>query len=140
MNGTRYLVKPGHRTALAGFDPADTGEYESKNDAQQKLASDITALAGLQDKLYAQARHGVLIVLQGMDTAGKDGVIKHVMTGLNPAGVEVYSFKQPSAEEHRHDCLWRANKVLPEDVIVTRVHPQLLGAAQQRARDATLPS
>lgn len=131
---------------FGALDPRDTGKYDSKDDAQQKLASDIATLADLQDKLYAEARNGVLVVLQGMDTAGKDGVVKHVMSGLNPAGVDVYSFKQPSEEEQRHDYLWRASKVLPErgriaifnrsyyeDVIVTRVHPQLLGHGQRRA-------
>ncbi len=146
MNAERYLVDGSRKVRLADFDPSDTGKFKSQADAQQKLQADIETLAELQDKLYAQARYGILIVLQGMDTSGKDGVIKHVMTGLNPAGVVVYSFKQPSAEEQRHDYLWRSTKVMPErgrmaifnrsyyeDVIVTRVHPQLLGPFEEQA-------
>jgi PPK2 family polyphosphate:nucleotide phosphotransferase len=145
MSTDRYLVDPSHTVRLDAYDPNDTGNFKSREDARQKLQTDIETLAQLQDKLYAQARHGMLIVLQGMDTAGKDGIIKHVMSGLNPAGVVVYSFKEPSAEERRHDYLWRAHKVVPErgrmaifnrsyyeDVIVTRVHPQLLGEFQEQ--------
>jgi len=143
----RFIIAAPGRVRLADFDPCDTGEYRSKAESHQKLQHDIETLAELQDKLYAQARHGVLIVLQGIDTAGKDGAIKHVMTGINPAGVIVYSFKQPSAEEQRHDYLWRAHKDVPErgrisifnrsyyeDVIVTRVHPALLGEFQEEAQ------
>jgi PPK2 family polyphosphate:nucleotide phosphotransferase len=146
MSADRYMIDPSRRVRLDDYDPNDTGKFKSREDAQQKLKADIETLAELQDKLYAQARHGVLVVLQGMDTAGKDGVIKHVMTGLNPAGVIVYSFKQPSAEEQRHDYLWRIHKAMPEcgrmsifnrshyeDVVVTRVHPQLLGEFQEQA-------
>ncbi|MGZ3496818.1 MAG: polyphosphate kinase 2 family protein [Vulcanimicrobiaceae bacterium] len=146
MNVERYTVEPGSRVSLNAFDPSDTDGFESKTEARKFLEQDIAMLADLQDKLNAQARHGVLIVFQGMDTAGKDGAIKHVMTGVNPAGVIVYSFKQPSAEETRHDYLWRAAKALPErgrmsifnrsyyeDVIVTRVHPQLLGQFEEEA-------
>ena len=136
----RFVIAAPGRVRLDDFDPSETGGFRSKTEAKAKLNADIETLSSLQDKLYAEARHGVLIVLQGMDTAGKDGAIKHVMTGINPAGVAVYSFKQPSAEEQRHDYLWRAHKVVPErgrisifnrsyyeDVIVTRVHPTLLG-------------
>lgn len=142
----RFIVDSPGRVRLDDFDPADTGGFHSKSEAKAKLGEDIETLASLQDKLYAEARRGVLIVLQGMDTAGKDGAIKHVMTGVNPSGVVVYSFKQPSAEEQRHDYLWRAHKVVPErgrisifnrsyyeDVIVTRVHPSLLGQFQSGA-------
>jgi len=143
----RYSIEPATKVRLEDFDPDDTGDFKSKPDAKEKLQGDCETLADLQDKLYAQARYGVLIVLQGMDTAGKDGVIKHVMRGLNPSGVVVSSFKQPSAEEQRHDYLWRAAKALPErgrisvfnrsyyeDVIVTRVHPQFLGQFEEQAR------
>ncbi len=143
----RYSIEPASKVRLNDFDPDDTGDFKSKPDAKEKLQDDCETLADLQDKLYAQARYGVLIVLQGMDTAGKDGVIKHVMRGLNPSGVVVSSFKQPSAEEQRHDYLWRAAKALPErgrisvfnrsyyeDVIVTRVHPQFLGQFEEQAR------
>lgn len=146
MSADRYLVDHSHAVRLEDYDPKDTGHFKSRGDAQQKLQADIETLASLQDRLYAEARHGVLIVLQGMDTAGKDGVIKHVMSGLNPAGVIVTSFKQPSAEEQQHEYLWRIHKAIPErgrtaifnrsyyeDVIVTRVHPQLLGEFQERA-------
>jgi PPK2 family polyphosphate:nucleotide phosphotransferase len=146
MYADRYLVKPSHEVRLDKYDPGDTGAFESKADAKQKLQADVATLCDLQDKLFAQARYGLLLVLQGMDTAGKDGVVEHVMSGLNPAGVFVQSFKQPSSEEQLHDYLWRANKVLPgrgrigifnrsyyEDVIVTRVHPTLLGEFEEKA-------
>ena len=146
MTGSRYLVEPSRGVRLEDFDPDDTGKFESHADAGQKLNDDVDTLAKLQEKLFAQAWYGLLVVLQGMDTAGKDGVIKHVMSGVNPAGVTVCSFKQPSSEEQRHDYLWRASKALPErgrmaifnrsyyeDVIVTRVHPQLLGQFQEQA-------
>ena len=145
MSADRYLVDPSRTVRLENYDPKDTGKFKSREDAEQKLQEDIEALAELQEKFYAQARYGMLIVLQGMDTAGKDGIISHVMSGLNPAGVIVYSFKQPSAEEQRHDYLWRAHKVVPErgrmaifnrsyyeDVVVTRVHHQLLGEFQEQ--------
>ncbi len=146
MSAGRYRIGPSQKVQLADFDPNHTADFKSKSDAGQKLESDIETLAQLQDKFYAQASHGLLIVLQGIDTAGKDGIVKHVMSGINPAGVVVYSFKQPSSEESRHDYLWRCSKALPErgrisifnrsyyeDVIVTRVHPQLLGQFQKAA-------
>lgn len=146
MYSDRYLVTKEVR--LDNCDPGDTGKFESKGDAKQKLQADIAALCDLQDKLFAQGRHGVLVVLQGMDTAGKDGVVTHVMSGVNPAGVFVQNFRQPSSEEQRHDYLWRAAKALPErgrigifnrsyyeDVIVTRVHPALLGEFEARATE-----
>jgi PPK2 family polyphosphate:nucleotide phosphotransferase len=143
----KFAVKPATKVRLADFDPADTAGFSSKSEAEHKLLGDVETLAELQDKLSAQAAYGVLIVLQGMDTAGKDGAIKHVMTGVNPAGVNVHSFKQPSAEEMRHDYLWRTSKVLPargeiaifnrsyyENVLVTRVHPALLGEFEATAK------
>jgi PPK2 family polyphosphate:nucleotide phosphotransferase len=148
MYADRYLVKSSHDLRLDNYDPNDTGTFKSKSEVKQKLQADCETLADLQDKLFAQARNGVLIVLQGMDTAGKDGVVEHVMSGLNPSGVFVQSFRQPSSEEQRHDYLWRANKALParghigifnrsyyEDVIVTRVHPALLGEFEQQANE-----
>ncbi len=139
------MVDPSRAVRLDDYDPGDTGDFKSREDAEQKLQVDVKTLAQLQDMLYAQGRHGMLIVLQGMDTSGKDGIIKHVMSGLNPAGVVVYSFKEPSSEELRHDYLWREHKVVPErgrmaifnrsyyeDVIVTRVHPNLLGPFQEQ--------
>ena len=124
---------------LSDHDPANTSGYEDKRSAQSKLEKDTKDMASRQDVLNAQAFYGVLIVFQGMDTSGKDGAIKHVMSGLNPQGVHVYAFKQPTDEERRHDYLWRCAKVAPErgrigifnrsyyeDVIVPRVHPELV--------------
>jgi len=131
---------------LAHYDPADRCGFSEKADAQEKLEADLASLTGLQDILFAQRRHGILVVLQGMDTAGKDSAIKHVMSGVNPQGVSVNSFQAPSTEELRHDYLWRCARVLPErgrigifnrsyyeDVLVTRVHPELLGDDQPAA-------
>lgn len=142
MKSERFTLGPGP-VDLAAMDPADTAGYHSKSSAREKLQADIGELIDLQDRLNAQARNAVLLVFQGMDTAGKDGAIKHVMSGVNPAGVNVYNFRQPTAEERSHAYLWRAVKVLPargriaifnrsyyEDVLVTRVHPELLGAHQ----------
>ena len=134
-----FRVKTSERVKLAERDPGHTAGYSDKRSAAAKLDKDIAKLCALQDVLGAQTRHGVLIVFQGMDTAGKDGAIKHVMSGINPQGVAVYAFKQPSEEERHHDYLWRCMKVAPargrigifnrsyyEDVLVTRVHPELL--------------
>jgi len=127
---------------LKRFDPADTGglKSEDKPRAREALATGIEALAGLQDRLYAQDRWSVLLIFQAMDAAGKDGAIKHVMSGVNPQGCQVYSFKAPSPEELDHDFLWRTSKSLPErgrigvfnrsyyeEVLVVRVHPEILG-------------
>jgi PPK2 family polyphosphate:nucleotide phosphotransferase len=122
--------------------------YTSKEDYQARISEQIAALSQQQERLYADGRYAVLLVLQAMDTAGKDGIIKHVLTGINPQGCEVFSFKQPSAEELKHDFLWRAACRLPErgrigifnrsyyeDVLVVRVHPELLlaqGLAEAR--------
>jgi PPK2 family polyphosphate:nucleotide phosphotransferase len=125
---------------LASFDPADTGGINlEKDEAKALLAANIKRLAQLQKRLYADSHWAVLIVLQGMDTSGKDGVIGHVMTGLNPQGCEVHPFKTPSEEELAHDFLWRSALRLPgrgrigifnrshyEEVLVVRVHPELL--------------
>jgi PPK2 family polyphosphate:nucleotide phosphotransferase len=139
MNRKRYRVKSGHAIRLASHDPGDTSGYADKRSAAKKLKDDIARLAKAQDVLSAEARHGLLLIFQGMDTAGKDGAIKHVMSGINPQGVSVYSFKQPTPEESRHDYLWRCQRVMPErgrigifnrsyyeDVLVTHVHPELL--------------
>jgi PPK2 family polyphosphate:nucleotide phosphotransferase len=128
------------RFRIADHDPADThGIDVDKKRAQERLEADIVRLADLQERLYAQDRWAVLIVLQGMDAAGKDGVVKHVMAGVNPQGCDVHSFKAPSAEELDHDYLWRSVQRLPErgrigifnrsyyeEVLVTRVHPEIL--------------
>jgi PPK2 family polyphosphate:nucleotide phosphotransferase len=124
---------------LKDFDPGNTGHLRSKEHAQELLDKGIAEMRELQDKLYAQGQWAVLIILQAMDAAGKDGVIKHVMSGVNPQGCQVYSFKQPSQEELNHDYLWRANLRLPErghigifnrsyyeEVLVVRVHSDIL--------------
>ena len=135
-------VEPGKKFRLSRRDPADTGglSLESKH-AKELLRGGVDRLAELQGKLYAQDKWGVLVVFQAMDAAGKDGTIKHVMSGINPQGVQVYSFKGPSAEELDHDFLWRTMKCVPErgrigifnrsyyeEVLVVRVHPEFLGA------------
>jgi len=134
-----YRVEDGAKFRLKDFDPGDTGGMRSEDHAAKLLAEGITAIAELQDKLYAQDNWGVLLIFQAMDAAGKDGVIKHVMSGVNPQGCEVYSFKTPSAEELNHDYLWRTLRRVPErgrigifnrsyyeEVLVVRVHPELL--------------
>lgn len=135
-----FLVRPGSKISLKkDYDPGFKADYASKSDADEKLQEDIQQLIELQDKLYAQNTHALLIVIQAMDAAGKDGVIKHVMSGLNPQGTQVYSFKTPSPEELDHDYLWRCFKALPErgrigifnrsyyeEVLIVRVHPEFL--------------
>ncbi len=137
-----FRVTDGSRFRLKDFDPAETLGFgsEDKPRAKEALATGIETLASLQDMLYAQDRWGVLIIFQAMDAAGKDGAIKHVMSGINPQGCEVFSFKSPSAEDLDHDYLWRCMKCLPErgrigifnrsyyeETLVVRVHPELLG-------------
>jgi len=135
----RLIAKPGRPVDLAAFDPAFTGDYRAKEDAARKLRDDIERLVKLQDVFYAQRRYALLIVFQGMDSAGKDSAVKHVMSGGNPQGVDIHAFKPPSEEELDHDFLWRCGKALPargrigifnrsyyEEVLVVRVHPELL--------------
>ena len=134
-------VTDGKGFRLKDVDPADTGNAtsEDKPRAKELLETGIQALAELQDVLYAQDRWSVLLIFQAMDAAGKDGAIKHVMSGVNPQGCQVYSFKSPSAEDLNHDYLWRCIKCLPErgrigifnrsyyeETLVVRVHPELL--------------
>jgi PPK2 family polyphosphate:nucleotide phosphotransferase len=136
-----FCITKGEKFRLKDFDPAATTGVKSKRDAQHILDKRVGVLNRLQEKLYAQDRWAVLIVLQALDAAGKDGVIKHVMSGVNPQGCDVHSFKSPSNEELSHDYLWRAHKCIPErgkigifnrsyyeEVLVVRVHPALLGA------------
>jgi PPK2 family polyphosphate:nucleotide phosphotransferase len=136
----RYRVSKGSEFRLADCDPGDTcGLDIDKNDAKEMLEAGVRRLAALQDKLWADDRWAILVILQGIDTSGKDGVIKHVMSGVNPQGCEVHSFKAPSEEEIDHDFLRRASLRLPprgrigifnrsyyEETIVVRVHPELL--------------
>jgi PPK2 family polyphosphate:nucleotide phosphotransferase len=143
----KFLVKPGKPVDLQSIDPGSTGGYPNKQAAEQKLEHDIEKLRNVQDVFIASNRFALLVIFQGMDTAGKDGAIKHVMSGINPQGVQVNSFKEPSPEELRHDYLWRCVKVMPErgrigifnrsyyeDVLVTRVHRNLLGKAHLSSR------
>jgi PPK2 family polyphosphate:nucleotide phosphotransferase len=132
-------VTNGKRFRLKDVDPGDTGGLQDKEKAQKWLKKGVRVLAELQEKLYAQDKWGVLLIFQAMDAAGKDGAIKHVMSGVNPQGVQVFSFKAPSNEELDHDFLWRTSKSLPErgrigvfnrsyyeEVLVVRVHPEYL--------------
>jgi PPK2 family polyphosphate:nucleotide phosphotransferase len=136
-----HRVTDGRKFRLADVDPADTGtlKSEDKPRAKEALQIGVEALAELQDMLYAQDRWAVLLIFQAMDAAGKDGAIKHVMSGVNPQGCEVYSFKSPGANELDHDYLWRTHLRVPErgrigifnrsyyeEVLVVRVHPELL--------------
>ena len=136
----RYRVTKGDGFKLKDFDPDDFGNVDlSKKDGEDLLELGVKRLSRLQQRLYAEGKWAMLMVLQGIDTAGKDGIIKHVLTGVNPQGVSVHSFKQPSHLELAHDFLWRAYRALPmrgrigifnrsyyEDVLVVRVHPDLL--------------
>src|SRR5260370_29957095 len=109
-----FRVDDGKSFRLKDFDPTDRNGLESKQECAELLQHNFTQLTDLQDKLYAQDQWAVLLIFQAMDAAGKDGVIKHVFSGVNPQGCEVSSFKQPSAEELDRDFLWRTNKRLPE--------------------------
>jgi PPK2 family polyphosphate:nucleotide phosphotransferase len=139
MKNNKYVVPPKTKIKLAEFPPDDTGPFKNKEAAAQKLADDIAKLPELQARLYAQDNYALLIILQGIDAAGKDGTIKHVMSGVNPTGCRVTSFKSPTHEELDHDYLWRHVKALPargmigifnrsyyEEVLVVRVHSELL--------------
>jgi PPK2 family polyphosphate:nucleotide phosphotransferase len=136
-----YRVTKGKGFRLADVDPADTAYLESADQqrAKEALGEGIELLAELQNMLYAQDRWSVLLIFQAMDAAGKDGTIKHVMSGVNPQGVQVFSFKAPSSEDLDHDYLWRCLRCLPErgrigifnrsyyeEVLVARVHPEIL--------------
>ena len=132
-----YRVDDPKHFRLADRDPGATDGVKHKAAAQARLAEGVERLFELQARLAAQETHGVVIALQALDAAGKDGVIKHVMTGLNPQGVSVHSFKSPSTEELAHHFLWRISQALPrrgqfgifnrshyEEVLVVRVHPE----------------
>ena len=134
-----YRIDHGEKFRLKDFDPATTGHLRSKEHAKELLEQSIAEMAELQDKLYAQDCWALLLIFQAMDAAGKDGAIKHVMSGVNPQGCQVYAFKAPSSEELNHDFLWRTSRVLPErghigifnrsyyeEVLVVRVHRDIL--------------
>lgn len=128
-------VKPGQKIILKEIDPDDTGKLKDKTEANGLLAQNIERMAELQNILYADGKHALLIVLQAMDAGGKDGTIRKIMSGVNPQGIQVTSFKKPTTEELSHDFLWRIHQVVPprgmigifnrshyEDVLVVRVH------------------
>ena len=134
-----YRIDNGKHFRLKDFDPADTGHWHSVDEAKEKLQKDVKRMEELQSMLYAQDRWSLLLIFQAMDAAGKDGTIKHVMSGVNPEGCEVHSFKTPSQTELQHDFLWRTTQHLPErghigifnrsyyeEVLVVRVHPPIL--------------
>ena len=134
-----YRVDDGRGFALKNVDTRDTGTVRSRDDAARWLARGVARLSELQEKMYAQDQWALLLIFQAMDAAGKDSTIKHVMSGVNPQGCQVYSFKAPSAEDLDHDFLWRTTRCLPErgrigifnrsyyeEVLVVRVHPELL--------------
>ncbi|MBN1314289.1 MAG: polyphosphate kinase 2 family protein [Anaerolineales bacterium] len=135
MNIQDFKIKPNSSLRLADHNPGNTGSYTNKQEAKEDLRTNIERLMELQNVLYAEGKHALLIILQAMDAGGKDGVIRHVMGGLNPQGVHVASFKVPTPRELAHDYLWRIHKHTPgkgeisifnrshyEDVLVVRVH------------------
>jgi len=135
-----YMVRDGRRFRLKKFDPKGPGRSASHQGAKKFLKRSVEAISELQEKLYAQDRWGLLLIFQAMDAAGKDSAIKHVMSGIDPKGCQVYSFKTPSNEELDHDFMWRTSKALPErgrigifnrsyyeETLVVRVHPEYLG-------------
>ena len=138
MDISKYRVPFKKNIALSDYPTDSNGKFKSREDAEQLLDKNIKKMAALQDKLYAHDKFALLLIFQAMDAAGKDGAIKNVMSGLNPQGTQVFSFKQPSAEELDHDFLWRINKSLPErgrigifnrshyeEILVVRVHNYL---------------
>ena len=140
----RYRVVPGSTVSLCeDYDPGDTAEFKKPDDPAELMAPSLELLAEYQDRLYAENTRSLLIIIQAKDAGGKDSAIKHVMSGVNPQGCQVVSFKEPSVEELDHDYLWRAAKALPprgwmgifnrsyyEEVLVVRVHPEILDGQQ----------
>ncbi|HLO41317.1 MAG TPA: polyphosphate kinase 2 family protein [Phycisphaerales bacterium] len=135
MNLRRITVEPGSKVKLKDHDPAASEGVRDRDEAEEKLAANVKRLAELQYRLWAERKRSLLLILQGMDTSGKDGVVRHVMTGINPSGCRVTSFKKPSEEETERDFLWRIHKAVPargeigvfnrshyEDVLIVRVH------------------
>src|SRR3954453_3102232 len=134
-----FLVSPGKKIELADYDPGYTAGFKDKAAAKAALLADVSELAEMQDIFWASKRYALIIIFQAMDAAGKDSTIEHVMSGVNPQGVTVYSFKAPTEEERLHPFLWRPMQVLPgagtiaifnrsyyEEVFVVRVHPEFL--------------
>jgi PPK2 family polyphosphate:nucleotide phosphotransferase len=150
INSQDFRVRPGKKVELDQWPTAVEPFFKSKEQYQELLEKHVEGLSSRQQLHYASGRHAVLLIFQGMDSAGKDGAIRHVMSGVNPEGCEVYSFKQPSAEELKHDFLWRTTCRLPErgrigifnrsyyeEVLITRVHPEILDTQNlpKHARD-----
>ncbi len=139
LDHSPFLVPPGQQIRLSDYNPGYTAGIKNKKEGRTALLEDKTDLAAAQALLWANAQHSVLIILQALDAAGKDGAIKHVMSGVNPQGVDVTSFKAPTAEERLHNFMWRPRRHLPargrisifnrsyyEEVLVVRVHPSFL--------------
>jgi PPK2 family polyphosphate:nucleotide phosphotransferase len=139
MGADDFRVRPGRRVRLSDRDAAFTGGFKGKKEAARRLAAGIERMRELQERLYAQDRYALLLIFQAMDAAGKDSTIEHVMSGVNPQGCQVFAFKAPSPEELDHDYLWRTTRCLPErgrigvfnrsyyeEVLVVRVHPEIL--------------
>lgn len=153
MNIEKFLVPENSKLKLSDHDTDFTADYTDKKQAEKDLEQNVKKLSDLQEILWADNRHALLIIFQAMDAAGKDGAVKHVMSGLNPQGVDVSSFKQPSAEELDHDYLWRTMKRLPErgrigifnrsyyeDVLIVRVHPEILQSSQMPEKIISNPN
>lgn len=139
LDHSAFLVPPGKKIKLKDYDPGFTGGFKSKEEARDALLEDVSGLADAQDVLWAAKEFAVVLIFQALDAAGKDGTIKHVMSGVNPQGVRVQSFKAPSDEDRLHHFLWRPVRFLPprgeiaifnrsyyEEVLVVRVHPEFL--------------
>ncbi|MCM3749644.1 polyphosphate kinase 2 family protein [Paenibacillus pasadenensis] len=146
MNIDRYRLGSDSKLKLKAFDPEDTGGFKGKDDIQNEYNGLLERLEEQQDRLFASQSHGVLVIFQGMDCSGKDGVIKKVFRGINPSGFRAYSFKKPTEEEARHDFLWRAHRSVPargymtafnrsyyEETLITRVHGSI-GDKEARRR------
>ena len=146
MKSALVVVKPGKKVRLSDIDPDATGDYASKEDTLQALETLRKKLSTLQEALYAEHRQSLLIVMQAMDTGGKDGAVKNLLTGLNPSGINVTSFKAPTSQELDHDFLWRLHQHVPpkgmigvwnrshyEDVLIVRVH-KLIGKSVWQSR------
>ena len=147
-----YRVREGHRVRLHKWPTSVTPTYSSKEEYKELLARDVEQLNVLQQLFYASERYSILLIFQAMDAAGKDGVIRHVMSGVNPQGCQVFSFKHPSAIEQHHDFLWRTTRELPErgrigifnrsyyeEVLIVRVHPEILEAEGLPAHSIKAP-
>jgi PPK2 family polyphosphate:nucleotide phosphotransferase len=139
LDHRHFLIPPGKKIRLQDFDPGYTAGFKDKEEAHDALLEDVSGLAAAQDVLWASREYSIIIIFQALDAAGKDSTIKHVMSGVNPQGVHVYSFKAPSEEERQHHFLWRPLRALPargvisifnrsyyEEVLVVRVHPAFL--------------